>query len=127
MKNLARALASAALLATLAGTALAQGPASGPGPGAGGPRMGPGAGMGPGTGMGPGAGMPRWGQDATPGWGMMSDAERQQHREKMQSLKSHEECKAYMEQHHQQMVERAKAKGVSMPGQPRRDACAGLK
>ena len=119
MKDLARALASAALLATLAGTALAQGPASGPGPGAGGPRMGPGAGM--------PRGGPRWGQDATPGWGMMSDAERKQHREKMQSMTSHEECKVYMEQHHQQMVERAKARGLNMPGQPRRDACAGLK
>jgi hypothetical protein len=29
--------------------------------------------------------------------------------------------------HRQQMAERAKERGMSMPAQPRRDACAGLK
>lgn len=81
--------------------------------------------------MGPGGGMqrggPRWGENTTPGWSMMTDDERRQHREKMQSMKSHDECMAYRDQHHQQMMERAKAKGMNMPGKPRRDACAGMK
>lgn len=125
MKNTVRALVSVALLAALGSTANAQGPASGPGPGASAPRMGPGAGMGPGGGMHRGG--PRWGKDTTPGWGMMTDEERKQHREKMQSMKSHDECVAYMAQHHQQMMERAKAKGANLPGKPHRDACVGMK
>lgn len=42
-------------------------------------------------------------------------------------MASYDECKAYMDQHHRQMVERAKEKGRTVPAQPRRDACAGLK
>jgi hypothetical protein len=42
-------------------------------------------------------------------------------------MTSQAECKAYMEQHHQEMVARAKEKGRTLPAQPRRDACAGLK
>jgi len=82
---------------------------------------------GPGAGprsMGPGA---RWGKDFTPGWSLMTPAEQQQHRDKMHSAKTYEECKAYRDQHHEQMVARAKEKGRTLPAQPRRDACAGLK
>ena len=129
MKNSLRVLVSVAFVAALSSTAFAQGPGSGPGagpgPGASAPRMVPGSRMGQGGGMQRGG--PRWGKDSTPGWAMMNDEERKQHREKMQSMKSHGECTAYMEQHHQQMMERAKAKGMNMPGKPRRDACAGMK
>lgn len=112
-----------------AGLALAQ-------PGPGGRNCGPNAAAsgpnvdcpaGPGgmrRGMGPGA---RSGKDYTPGWGMMSAEEQQQHRDKMASFKSYEECKAYIDQHHQQMSARAKEQGRNMPAQPRRDACASLK
>lgn len=76
---------------------------------------------------GPGRGTgPRWGQEVTPGWMMMSPAEREQHREKILSLTTYEECRAYMDQHHQQMVERARSQGRSMPAQRLRDGCAGL-
>jgi hypothetical protein len=58
---------------------------------------------------------------------MMTDAERQQHRDKLAALKTYDECHAYMAEHHDLMVTRAKDKGASMPAQPRRDACSGLK
>jgi hypothetical protein len=32
-------------------------------------------------------------------------------------------CKAYMEQHHARMIERARTKGLEAPGKPRHDAC----
>lgn len=93
--------------------------------GVGGPAAGcPGGGMRRGGGMmGPGA---RWGRDYTFGWAMMSREEQQQHREKMLAFKDYDECKAYMEQHHALMAERAKERGRPMPAQPRRDACATL-
>lgn len=78
----------------------------------------------PGGRPGPG---PRWGRDDTPGWPMMSREERQTHRERMSSFKTYEECRAYMDEHHQQMTARAKERGRDMPGHPRRDACLPLK
>jgi hypothetical protein len=69
----------------------------------------------------------RSGADFTPGWSMMSPSERQEHQAKMRSMTNYDECKAYMEQHHQQMAARAKEKGGAVPAQPRRDPCAGLK
>jgi hypothetical protein len=57
----------------------------------------------------------------------MTPAERTEHQTRMRSMKTHEECKTYMGQHHEQMAARAKEKGVTVPGQPRRDPCAGLK
>ncbi len=68
-----------------------------------------------------------WGPGATPGWSMMSGRERKEHRDKMRSMKSHDECKAYQQQHHDQMASRAKERGAKPPAQPRRDACMGLK
>lgn len=91
----------------LAGAALAQGPASGPGPG-----------------RGPGS---RWGNGVTPGWAMMSEAERNEHRTAMQGMKTYEDCAAYRDKHREQMAARAKEKGRTMPAEPRRDICAGLK
>ena len=104
-------------LFAVAGTAAAQG---GPGPGAG-----PGASA-PGMGMGRGP-MARWGSDFTPGWTMMSAQERSEHQQRMRSMKSYDECKAYRDRHHEQMTARAKEKGGKAMAQPRRDACAGLK
>lgn len=118
MKTLRLLTVTAALLAA-AGTLSAQpGPGAGSGPGASAPRGGPG-------GMGPMGG--RWGTDFTSGWSMMTPAERQEHQAKMKSMTTYDECKSYMDQHHQQMVARAEEKGRSAPAQPRRDACAGLK
>lgn len=69
----------------------------------------------------------RWGDDFTPGWSLMSESERKEHQARMSSMTNQADCKAYMEQHHQQMAARAKEKGSTVPAQPRRDGCAGLK
>lgn len=77
---------------------------------------------------GPGASpSARWGSDMTPGWALMTRQERQEHQERMRSMKSYEECKAYQDQHREQMAARAKERGGKALAQPRRDACAGLK
>lgn len=118
----------ACLVALSVSASWAQG---GPGGGAGsGPRMqgaDPGA-VAPGMGMQRGTGpMGRWGADTTPGWSLMTPAERAEHQERMRSMKSYEECKTAMEQHREQMAARAKEKGGKALRTPRRDACAGLK
>lgn len=92
-------------------------------------QPGPGGGQGPATGsatgqVGQGA---RAGSDYTPGWSMMNSAERKEHQERMQSMKTYEECKAYAEQHHAEMKARAKERGGAVMMQPRRDPCAGMK
>lgn len=130
MKNL-RMIVLASLAAFSVGSALAQpgsgkGPGGGPGPtGAGPAASAPGMGMGMGPGGGRGAA--RWGSDYTPGWALMTQQERNEHRERMRSMKSYEECNAYQQQHHEQMAERAKERGGKALAQPRRDACGGLK
>lgn len=87
-----------------------------------GPHMG--QGMGPGPHMG-GGGM-RGGPGTTMGWSLMTPEERREHQAKMMSMKSGKECRAYVEQHHRQMAERAKQRGGSMPPAPMHDPCAGL-
>ncbi len=110
-------VATAVLGASLA---LAQ-PASAPGPAASAPRPV----MGPGKGMGMGMG-PRAGAGITPGWSMMTPEEQAAHQAAMRGMKSKDECTVYRDRHHQQMVERAKARGQAMPGAPRPDVCDGL-
>lgn len=80
-------------------------------------------------GGGPGAGSRgmRAGPDNTMGWAMMTRPERMDHRNKLDTLKTYDECKAYMDQHHAQMTTRAQEQGRTLPAQPRRDLCAGLK
>ncbi|MCO5975592.1 hypothetical protein [Ideonella oryzae] len=99
-------------------------------PGASAPGMGTGMGMGPGKGarMGPGAqrgGM--YGPKYTPGWSVMTDAERAEHRTRMQSFTNRADCQAYVTEHHAQMAERMKQQGGQPMPQPRRDPCATLK
>lgn len=115
-----QALVAIALGATCA-MVFAQGAASAPG-------MGPG----PGMGMGPGGGMMRGWQgsrDNTSGWAMMNRAERDEHRQKMRSMTNADECKAYQDKHHAEMVERAKQRKLTAPAapMPRHDPCARLK
>jgi hypothetical protein len=117
--NMLRMMAAAAAVVGAIGMASAQ--PAGPNasaPGASAPRGGP---------AGPGRMGGHWGRDNTSGWSMMTPQERQEHRAKMQSMTQYDECKTYMDQHHEQMVKRAKDKGVAMPARPRRDACAGMK
>jgi hypothetical protein len=57
----------------------------------------------------------------------MTPQERNDHRDRMRSMKTYDECKAYLEQHHAQMAARAQERrGKALP-QPRQDACGGLK
>jgi hypothetical protein len=67
------------------------------------------------------------GPGITPGWKLMTPEERTQHRQKMLSLKTYDECKAYVEEHHNQMVGRAKEKGLAMPETPRGHPCDRMK
>lgn len=127
----ARTWLLSAALTLAAGSVLAQA-ASAPAVPAPGPRAGMGQGMG--QGMGPGGGGQggmmrgpgaRAGQDDTPGWGLMSRAERQEHRNQMRSMKTEAECRDYIAKHHEKMAARATEKGMPLRG-PKRDACAGL-
>jgi hypothetical protein len=67
------------------------------------------------------------GQHKNLGSSMMSAAERRAHQDKLRSFKNYDECKAYVDEHHAQMMERAKAAGRTAPAMPLRDACAALK
>jgi hypothetical protein len=128
MKNL-RKMVLASLMAVSMGAAMAQ-PDSGKGPGGGAGQMGAGpAASAPGMGMGSGGGRgaARYGSDYTPGWTLMSEQERNEHRDRMRSMKTYEECKSYQDQHHEQMAARAKERGGKALAMPRRDACGSLK
>jgi hypothetical protein len=127
MRTLQRWACAAAIAMSTTPLFAQTGGGPGPGPGAGGP---PGAASVPrgGPGSGPGGRMMgRWGADVTPGWSMMTRQERQEHQSRMRDMASYDDCKAYMDQHHEAMAARAKERGRAMPAQPRRDACAGLK
>lgn len=67
-----------------------------------------------------------WGADNTPGWALMSWKERNEHRTKMRSTKNYQDCKTYLDQHHERMAERAKARGTPLH-EPKNDPCAALK
>lgn len=128
MKSI-RIVVLASLVGLPMGVVMAQ-PGGGKGPGAGPGPMGTGpAASAPGMGLGPGVGRgaARWGSEYTPGWTLMTQQERNEHRERMRSMKTYEECKTYQEQHHEQMAARAKERGGKGLAQPRRDACGGLK
>jgi Spy/CpxP family protein refolding chaperone len=109
--------AIALVLSAPAGFAAAQAAA----PAASAPQPGMGAGMGGGMRGG------HMSRDNTPGWSLMTRAERREHHDKMMSMTDRTACDAYMEQHHARMLERAKDKGRPMPDKPRHDPCAALK
>jgi hypothetical protein len=126
-----RTMMLASLMGLSIGVAMAQ-PGGGKGPGAGPGPMGAGPaasapGMGIGMGPGGGHGAARYGSDYTPGWTLMTQEVRNEHRDRMRSMKTYEECKAYQDQHHEQMAARAKERGGKPLAQPRRDACGSLK
>lgn len=61
------------------------------------------------------------------GWQLMTPEERIEHQNKMRSFKTYDECKAYQEEHHKQMEERAKEKGVTLPAMGARYGCDNMK
>jgi hypothetical protein len=69
----------------------------------------------------------RWGPEVTPGWSMMTEQERAEHRQRMQSTNSYDECEGYMQQHRQEMDERARERGGRVMPPPRQDGCTGLR
>lgn len=52
------------------------------------------------------------------GWQLMTEQERMEHREKMQSMKTMEERERYRKEHHEKMMQRAKERGVTLPDVP---------
>ena len=78
----------------------------------------------PGAGGGAGKGSQfRFGPSNTRGWSLMTPQERTEHRSKMMSFKTYDECIAYRDEHHKQMEVRAKGKGVAVPAVPRQNVC----
>lgn len=59
----------------------------------------------------------RWqgNQNNTAGWQLMTPAERTEHQTKLRSFTEYAACKEYVDEHHKQMEERAKEKGVAVP------------
>jgi uncharacterized membrane protein YgcG len=49
---------------------------------------------------------------------LMTQQERQEYRTKMKSLKTKEERERFRIEHHEKMLERAKAQGVTLPDKP---------
>ena len=82
--------------------------------------------MGPGPKGGPGPMGPRFNEETTPGWTLMTPDERKAHQEKMLSFKDHAQCQAYMEGHRKQMDARAKEKGKTLPGKGPGSGCGFL-
>jgi hypothetical protein len=66
------------------------------------------------------------GPDFTPGWNLMTQAERNEHRARVAATKTYDECMVTMTQHREQLAARAKERGLTM-ATPRRDACAAMK
>ena len=52
------------------------------------------------------------------GWQLMTEQERAEHRQKMQSMKTAEERERYRLEHHKKMEKRAKQQGVTLPAEP---------
>ena len=84
--------------------------------------------------QGPGAGEPgrKWqswqfGANNTSGWVLMSPEERVEHRNKMMSFQTYDECRIYVEGHHKMMEARAKEQGKTVPATPRSNLCERMK
>ena len=80
----------------------------------------------PGMGGGPGMGRPHTGPDYTPGWGMMTPHERDEHHKRMSNSRNMQECRQAMDEHAKLMNERARQRGLGPVPGPRGDACAGV-
>jgi hypothetical protein len=117
MCSLPRTAVFAAVLLASAAAVAQQGipPAAGGASAASGPRIGPRHGMGPSV-----------GRDFTPGWAMMTPAERDAHRQQMLNATTVDECRRIRDEHLKLMAERARGRGMANMPIGRRDACATL-
>jgi hypothetical protein len=68
----------------------------------------------------------RWGANYTPGWMLMTPAERTDFAAKMRGANTYDECQTLMVEHHREIETRAKAANQQLPPMPRRNACAGF-
>ena len=73
-----------------------------------------------------GPGRYRFQQDNTPGWTLMTPAERTEFQTRMRAAKTYDECKAIQAEHHAAIEARAKEKGVTL-NVPRYNACDQMK
>lgn len=80
-------------------------------------------------GPGPGGKAQSWrfGAGNTPGWALMSPEERVEHRNKMMSFQTHDECRIYVDGHHKLMEARAREQGKTVPATPRSNLCERMK
>ncbi|UCV27072.1 hypothetical protein [Ferribacterium limneticum] len=65
-------------------------------------------------------------EDNTRGWQFMTPEDRVEHQARVRGFKTLDECRAYQQEHHRLMEQRAKEKGLAMPS-GRRDICEHLK
>lgn len=64
----------------------------------------------------------RFQQDNTPGWTLMTPAERSEFQTRMRAAKTYDECKAIQAEHRAMVEARAQEKGVTL-NTPRHNAC----
>ena len=69
---------------------------------------------------------PRAGPGYTNGWSLMTPEERREYADKMAAMTNIYACRAFVEQHHRDMVTRAKEMNAGVPPPPRYDVCDGL-
>ncbi|MBL0944060.1 MAG: hypothetical protein IBJ04_07025 [Hydrogenophaga sp.] len=117
-----RSIAVALWIASALGTGVAQGTRSTPGEGNYPAPASGGAAAAPGSDNAPAARPWRSGPRYTPGWSMMSEQERAQHRAQMHAARSPEECERILREHRRLMEQRAAERGKPM-GHPPRAAC----
>lgn len=65
-------------------------------------------------------------EDNIRGWQFMTPAERIEHQARIRRFKTLDECRAYQQEHHRLMEQRAKEQGSAMPSGGR-DICEHLK
>lgn len=65
-------------------------------------------------------------EENTRGWQFMTPEERVEHQARVRSFKTLDACRAYQQEHHDLMAQRAQARGAAMPSGGR-DICAHLK
>jgi hypothetical protein len=64
-------------------------------------------------------------EDNTRGWQLMPPEERVEHQARVRSFKTLDECRAYQQEHHRQMEQRARERGLALPSGGR-DICERL-
>ena len=65
-------------------------------------------------------------EDNTRGWDLMTPQERIEHQARVRGFTDYQACQAYRTQHHQEMAERARQRGLGFAGGGR-DFCERLK